>query len=454
MKDGPFRSDVLFTPTLSYPPAMIHKISSPEPKAVTQPELANDYDVIIIGGGPAGSTTAALVAEHGHRALLLERSLFPRFHVGESLIPETYWTLGRLGLLEELKRSAFPKKYSVQFVSDGYKESAPFYFEDHNPHECSVTWQVVRGEFDGMLLQTARDKGAVVRTDGQVLDVLFDGDRAVGVRVQVGEGAEKTVRETRAKIIVDATGQSAFLANRLGLKTPDKRLKMGTVWTYFRNAQRDPGKDEGATLIMQTEGKKSWFWYIPLPDNIVSIGCTGPLGYMFSKDRGTAEEVYQTELRRCPALERRLANATRETDYFTTKDFSYRAKQAAGPGWLLVGDAFGFIDPVYSSGVFLALKSGELAADAIHEALEAGDLSAEKLGAWQPAYVEGLEMFRRLVYAFYTPEFSFAAFLREHPEFKEHLVDILIGNVFRPGLSEMFEAMGEVAPPAPDMPLG
>ena len=431
---------------------MMTKISAPKPKPISQPELSAEYDAIIIGGGPAGSTTAALTAEHGHNVLLLERALFPRFHVGESLIPETYWTLKRLGLLETLKDSAFPKKYSVQFVSDGYKESAPFYFDEHNPHECSITWQVVRGEFDDMLIETARKRGAAVRTDAQVLDVLFEGDQAVGVRVQVGEGAGKSVHEIRSKVVVDATGQSAFLANRLGLKTPDKILKMGTVWTYFRGAQRDPGKDEGATLIMQTEGKKSWFWYIPLPDDLVSIGCTGPLGYMFSKGRGSAEEVYQAELKRCPALEKRLTKATRDTEYFTTKDFSYRAKQAADPGWVLVGDAFGFIDPVYSSGVYLALKSGELAADAIHESLAAGDLSAESLGRWQSDYVHGLEMFRKLVYAFYTPEFSFATFLREHPEYKGHLVDILIGNVFRPGLSEIFEVMGDVAPPAMSAP--
>jgi 2-polyprenyl-6-methoxyphenol hydroxylase-like FAD-dependent oxidoreductase len=171
------------------------------------------------------------------------------------------------------------------------------------------------------------------------------------------------------------------------------------------------------------------------------------MAYMFAKGRVDSEAVFQAELERCPALQDRLTNATRNADYFTTKDFSYRAKKASGPGWVLVGDAFGFIDPVYSSGVFLALKSGELAADAIHESLNARDFSAESLGRWQAEYVRGLEMFRKLVYAFYTPEFSFAQFLKKHPEFKGHLVDILIGNVFRPGLSDMFEAMGDVAPP-------
>lgn len=400
-----------------------------------------NYDVVVIGGGPAGSTTAALVAERGHRVLLLERSGFPRFHVGESLIPETYWTLKRLGLLDRLKGSEFPKKYSVQFISEGTKESAPFYFDEYNPHECSVTWQVVRGEFDRLLVDRAVELGAVVRGNAQVLDVLFDGDQAVGVRVKL----DGQTREVMCRVVVDATGQSAFLASRMGLKQADPKLKMGTVWTYFRGAHRDAGKDEGATLIIQTPGKKSWFWYIPLPDDIVSIGCTGEMPYMFNREANSPEQIFQAELARCPALQRRLSEAERHTDYFTTRDFSYSAKRAAGDGWLLVGDAFGFIDPVYSSGVFLALKSGEYAADAIHEALSANDVSAAKLGAWQPDYRQGVELFRKLVYAFYAPDFSFGGFLREHPQFRSNLVDILIGDVFKPSVGEMFDVMGEVA---------
>jgi flavin-dependent dehydrogenase len=146
-------------------------------------------------------------------------------------------------------------------------------------------------------------------------------------------------------------------------------------------------------------------------------------------------------------MQRRLKNSTRHTDFFTTKDFSYRARKAAGDGWLLVGDAFGFIDPVYSTGVFLALKSGEFAADAIHEAFEKNDFSAEQLGCWQGKYVEGLELFRKLVYAFYTPGFSFGRFLKQHPRFRANLVDMLIGDVFKPGVGEMFDVMGDVLPP-------
>lgn len=409
-----------------------------------QPVIEDSYDVIVVGAGPAGTTTAALVAEQGHRVLILERSAFPRFHVGESLIPETYWSLKRLGVLDQLSASANPKKFSVQFVTETGVETSPFYFDDYKPCPSSQTWQVVRSEFDQMLLENAESKGATARTEAQLRDVLFEGDQAVGVRVRFSSDATAdSPREIAAKIVVDATGQSAFLATRLGLKTTDPNLKMGSVWAYYKGAHRDAGRDEGATIILQTPGKRSWFWYIPLADDVVSVGCTGAISDLFGKGSGDAEQIFAAELTGCPAMQRRLNSGERMTDFFTTKDYSYRSSQAAGPGWVLVGDAFGFIDPVYSSGVFLALKSGEFAADAIRDALTANDLSRERLGRWQPEYEAGLELFRKLVYAFYAPGFSFGAFLRAHPQYRSNLVDILIGDIYKPGVGEMFEAMDE-----------
>lgn len=415
--------------------------------SVYSTQLRDQYDVVVIGGGPAGATVSALLAEQGHSVAVLERGTIPRFHVGESLIPETYWPLERLGLIEKLKVSAFPKKFSVQFVSDGWKESAPFYFDMHNPHESSQTWQVERADFDKMLLDNAAEKGAMIRQHAQVLEVLFEGDRATGVKVKLTDADGNVESKTiSSKVVIDCSGTSAFLSNRLKLRTSDPHLRKGTIWTYWKGARRDEGKDEGATLIMQTEGKKTWFWYIPLRDDIVSVGCTGSMSYMFPKG-ATPEVTYQRELERCPALKKRLENATQHLDYYSTKDYSYKSTRAAGDGWVLCGDAFGFIDPVYSSGVYLALKGGEFVADSVHDALSQNDLSAERLGTWQQSYSAGVENFRKLVYAFYTPGFSFGSFLAEYPQFKSNLVDILIGAVFKPEHDQMFAAMGEIVPP-------
>lgn len=428
---------------------MIKPVYTPDDSFSTPVE--DQYDVILIGGGPAGATVSAILAEQGHSVAVFERSTIPRFHVGESLIPETYWPLERLGLIDKLKASAFPKKFSVQFVSDGWKESAPFYFDMHNPHESSQTWQVDRADFDKMLLDNAVEKGATVRMNAHVLEVLFDdqenGDCATGVKVKLTDGSGNIdTREVRSKVVVDASGTSAFLMNRMKLRQSDPYLRKGTVWSYFKGARRDEGKAEGATLIMQTAGKKSWFWYIPLQDDIVSVGCTGTMSAMFSKG-STPETTFEHELQRCPALQERLASAERCMDFLTTKDYSYSATQPAGDGWVLCGDAFGFVDPVYSSGVYLAMKGGEFVADAIHDALTNNDTSAARLGCWKDEYAAGVENFRKLVYAFYTPGFSFGSFLKEHPQFKSNLVDILIGDVFKPEHDAMFAAMGEVLPP-------
>lgn len=427
--------------------------TNPTPETRNQPEIETDYDVIVIGGGPAGSTTAALIAEAGHRVVQFERSGVPRFHVGESLIPECWHTLNRLGLVDALNDCAFPKKYSVQFISADGRESAPFYFDKYKDHPSSQTWQVERAVFDRMLIEASVNRGATVHTAAQVVEVQFDGDplgegTARGVRVKLGTGAEAETREVTARVVVDATGQSAWLANRLGLKQPDPHLQKGAIWSYFRGALRGPGKDAGATLVIQSQDNQSWFWYIPLPDDVVSVGCTGPMNYMFGKHRTSPAETFAAELARCPGLQPRLEPSTRVADFLTTRDFSYTTSRAAGNGWVLVGDAGGFIDPVYSSGVLLALRSGEFAADAICEGLKSGDLSGERLGAWQPHYRAGVANFRRLVYAFYAPGFNFGMFLREYPQYRSNLVDILIGDVFRPEVGEIFTAMGEVLPAA------
>ncbi|MCS7044994.1 MAG: tryptophan 7-halogenase, partial [Gemmataceae bacterium] len=350
-------------------------------------------------------------------------------------------------MLDKLKASKHVRKYSVQFVNANGKLSAPFYFRDNKPHECSDTWQVVRSEFDTLMLNNAREHGVDAREGVRVLDVLFEGTRAVGVKIQEADG---TVREVRAKVVVDASGQSGLLSNKFKLRVWDPVLNKGAVWTYWEGAYRDTGRDEGATIVIQTPSRQGWFWYIPLHSDRVSCGVVAPFDYLF-KGRGSHEKIYTEEVAACPAVQQRLAQAKRITGYFATKDYSYRASQVAGDGWVLVGDAFGFLDPLYSSGVLLALKSGELAADAIVDGLQKNDLSAAQLGRWGPMFNQGVDRMRRLVCEYYDG-FSFGNFVRHYPHLKGKITDLLIGDLFTDAVDVVWQPMESLYPPGKTPP--
>jgi flavin-dependent dehydrogenase len=462
------------------------------------PSNSPSYDVVVIGGGPAGATVATLLAQAGRKVLVVERGNFPRFHIGESLMPETYWTFQRLGLLDRLKASNFVRKYSVQFVTASGKESQPFFFDEMNPHEAAVTWQVVRSEFDRMMLDNARAHGVDVWENANVTDVLLepsdtdDLPRATGVVVKrnanyklapVGQeipGAplqgtsdnghlESSTDSTqhsslstqhsitvKANVVVDATGTSTLLARKLGIKQNDPALRKVSYFAHYKGGRRDEGKNEGATLVLSTATGDGWFWYIPLPDDIVSVGVVGDIDRIVSqyKSNGaTPEQTLDEEIKTCRGLDDRMATATRCSPVHVLSDFSYRATRCAGDGWVLVGDAFGFLDPMYSSGVFLALKSGELAADAILEGLAKNDTSAAQLSKWGDQVADGMTSIRKLVYAFYTRGFSFGKFIRENPDMKKNLVDLLIGNVFYDGVDDIFEPMSKTVSLPESIPL-
>ena len=396
------------------------------------------YDCIVIGAGPAGGTAAAITAEAGLETLLIERETVPRFHVGESLMPETYWPLQRLGLTDRVKNAGWQVKKSVQFVTHRGNESAPFFFRQHDERECSDTWQVERSEFDKMLFDRAGELGADCYDQTRLTDVLFDDNgKATGVVVKDRDGNARTIE---CKVVIDATGQQSFIANKLSLKEVNQDLKKAAIWGYYRDAVRGEGDHEGATIILQTENKDSWFWFIPQSRGITSIGCVGDNDYLL-KGRGTPEQTFNEELEKCPGLKPRLQNATRLGGLRTAKEFSYMAKQHAGEGWVLVGDAFGFIDPVYSSGVYFALEMGVRAGDAVVEGIRKGDLSAEQLSGWTEDFKRGAMWVRKLVHAFYTKEFSIGHFMKEHPEHRGNLTDLLIGRIFHDGAGKMFEDM-------------
>jgi flavin-dependent dehydrogenase len=416
---------------------------------MTKDTIQNESDVVVIGGGPAGATVSTLLAQRGLRVQLFERERFPRYHIGESLIPETYWVFERLGMLEKLRASGFVEKRSVQFVSSSGKQSAPFYFWDNKPHESSQTWQVVRSEFDRLMLENAREHGVLVHEGVRVRDVLMEDERAVGIEVQAGKSK---VHEVRARVVVDASGQTGVLMNKLGLRLWDPLLDKGAIWSYWNGAYREIDRAEGATLVLQTADRKGWFWYIPLHDDRTSVGVVKPFDDLF-RGRGSHEQVFLEEVEHCPAVRERLAGAQRATGYFATKDYSYRSTKCAGDGWVLVGDAFGFLDPLYSSGVMLALKSGELAADAIVEGIAKNDLGAAQLGKWGPLFNQGVDRMRRLVCEYYDG-FSFGQFARRYPDLRGKITDLLIGDLFHDGVDEVWQPLESLYPEGKAPPVG
>jgi geranylgeranyl reductase family protein len=403
----------------------------------------HNFDVIVMGGGPAGSAVASILAREGGRVVLFEKEEFPRHHIGESLMTDTFWTFQRMGILEKLKHSPFVRKYSVQFANQVGKESRPFYFFEGVHHESAVTWQVTRSVFDKMLIEHAAEQGAEVHQGVQVKQVLFEGDKATGVEVQMKDGSRQSFY---ANVVVDATGQSAMLSNKFRWRVRDPKLKKAVLYSYFKGAHREPDLNGGATLVLRTPpGSGGWFWYIPLEDDLTSVGIVANPDYLLKGRGQDLAKIFHEEIEKCPPCHRRVEMGERVDKIYSILDYSYRSKQNAGNGFIIIGDAYGFLDPIYSSGVLLALKMAELAADAIHDAFRHDDFSAARLGQFQGKLDKGIESMRKLVYAFYNEGFSFAQFLRKYPEQRHNIINLLIGDVFREGVDEVYTPMADFA---------
>lgn len=409
------------------------------------------YDVIIVGGGPSGSTAGALLAANGRKVLILEKEKFPRYHIGESLMPYCYFTFERLGVLERMNEIGFVKKLSVQFVGRDGRVSTPFYFFQHFDHPASTTWQVQRGEFDQMLLDNARAKGAAVREETEALKFLTDESGAIaGVQARSAGG---DTYDVRARVVIDATGRDALFLRKSGWRKRDPELNKVALWTYYRGAKRDPGIDEGSTTVAYLEGK-GWFWHIPLQDDIVSSGIVAERDYLF-RDTQDRRAIFEREIKNNPWIADHLSTGQQFGDYFVTGEFSYRAQHCATDGLVMVGDAFAFLDPVFSSGVFLALKSGEMAADAVDAALATpGPVKAAAFAEYGERLCAAIETMRQVVYAFYDVNFSFAELIRAHQDQRGPLTDCLIGNLVDRDYGRLFTAMKDFARLPPSLQHG
>ena len=281
------------------------------------------------------------------------------------------------------------------------------------------------------------NKGADVRQGTAVRELLMDGDRAVGVRADiVGGGSETFV----ANAIIDASGRDTFLASKLGWKRRDPDLTKVAIFTYYRGARRDLGLDEGATTVAYIpEG--GWFWYIPLLDDVVSVGVVAEAEYLYRESRDP-EAIFMREAGDCTWIAEHLSGGTRVEPVRVTGEFSYRSESIGGNGFCLAGDAFSFLDPIFSTGLFMALKSGEMAADAVDRGLDAGQVTAATFSDYERDMCWALDRFRELVVAFYDETFSFRDFVRTHPALQPRLVDVLVGNVFT-DLGPLFDALRE-----------
>jgi len=410
----------------------------------------NQYDAIIIGGGPAGSSSAAILAEHGHRVLILEREKFPRYHIGESLLPFTFQPLERLGLIDKMRKSAFVKKYSVQFVSPSGRASQPFYFFDRYDRESvAQTWQVLRSEFDQMLLDNAREKGAAVKEETTVKELIREDGRVVGVRAQTAGGP---IVEYRAPITLDASGKEAFCSVRNGWRIKDPLLNKVAVWTYYKGAQRDAGIDAGATTVAYVP-EKGWFWYIPQHNDMISVGVVAEGKYLTRDGVKAPEAIFNREIEQNQWIKQHLAQGQQQGQYYLTSEYSHHARHCGCDGLLLVGDAFAFLDPVFSSGVMLALKSGTLAGEEVHQAIVEQDFSAARFARYGQFLREGVENMRRLVYAFYNPKFSFRTLTNKYPDAVGSVTDCLSGDVNK-DYSVLWRQIEEFVPLPEALPVG
>lgn len=420
------------------------------PSQIPNRPLTSRPEVLIIGAGPAGAAAATVLAEHGHRVLVLEREHFPRYHIGELMLPFCYQPLERLGLIPQLKASHFVKKFSVQFVEEDGRALHPFYFFNrYDRQTVAQTWQVLRSEFDQMLVENARKKGAEIREGVTVRELIEDQGRVLGVRAQEGSG---TTMDYIAPITLDCSGKETFAAARSGWRVNDPKLNKVAVWTYYQGARRDEGIDEGATTLAMLP-ERGWFWYIPQHDDRVSVGVVAEGKYLARGGVKSPEAMFQREAAVNPWMQACLAAGRQVGPYFITSEYTHHTKYCYRDGLLLAGDAFCFLDPVFSSGLMLALKSGVLAGEAVHAALAADDLSPARFAEYGAHLRRGIENMRKLIYAFYHPDFSFTKVVMRHPSIAGELIDVLAGNLDQ-DFSRLWRAIAEVADLPEALPCG
>lgn len=387
-------------------------------------EQETSCDVLVIGGGPAGSTIATLLAQHGRDVLMLEKSKHPRFHIGESLLPMNMPLFEQLGVAEEVKRIGIVK-LGAEFVSPWHGAPVMIDFNDAWDNTYPSAYQVRRDEFDDILFKNAVSKGARAIEECKVTDIKFQ----TGAETRVtAMGKDGQAQRIRAKFVVDASGRDTFLSNHFGMKHRNKKHNSAAIFGHFSGAKRLEGEVEGNISLFWFD--HGWFWFIPLSDGNTSVGATCWPYYMKSRKTDTTQFLLDT-IAMCPALAERMKDAKLESPVTATGNFSYLSERSSGENYILLGDAFAFIDPVFSSGVFLAMNSAFIGAKTVETCLSKPQEAARALKEFDKAMAHGPKIFSWFIYRITTPAMrNLLMYEGSDSKIKKALISVLIGDVF------------------------
>ena len=380
-------------------------------------------EVLVIGGGPAGSTVSALLAERGRDVVMLEKERHPRFHIGESLLPLNLPLFERLGVAAEIQRIGM-LKHGAEFVSPWHRRTVTFDFAGQLDKSYPYAYQVRRSEFDEILFRNAERKGARALEGCKVSAVEFTPEGAT-VSARLEDGSE---RSWRTRFVVDASGRDTFLASRMGIKRRNPKHNSAALYGHFTGARRLPGKAEGNITVFWFE--HGWFWFIPLSDGATSVGAVCWPYYLKTRETSTEQFLLDT-IKLCPALAERLRDATLASPVTATGNYSYVAKRSAGRNYVMLGDAYTFIDPVFSTGVLLAMQSAFSGADTIETCLDHPRRAHAALRRFDASMRRGPGIFSWLIYRVTTPAIR-ELFMAPSERFglQASLVSVLAGDIF------------------------
>ena len=388
-------------------------------------EQESTCEVLVIGGGPAGSTIATLLAQRGRDVLMLEKSRHPRFHIGESLLPMNMPMFDELGISEDIKRIGMVK-LGAEFVSPWHDAPVMIDFNDAWDNTYPSAYQVRRDEFDEILFNNAAAKGARVVQECKVTDIKFQSGAETLVNTVGKDGQTQRIR---AKFVVDASGRDTFLSNHFRMKHRNKKHNSAAIFGHFSGVKRLEGEVEGNISLFWFD--HGWFWFIPLADGNTSIGATCWPYYMQTRKTDTTQFLLDT-IAMCPALMERMKDAKLVSPVTATGNFSYLSERSSGENYILLGDAFAFIDPVFSSGVFLAMASAFAGADAVERCLKQPQESVQALKEFDKAIMQGPTVFSWFIYRITTPAMrNLLMYKGTESKVKKALISILIGDVYR-----------------------